>query len=234
MNAIDASILSWINSLAGRSPELDRWISFAAFEDILKGGVFVPLLCYVWFRPGPGQTATRERLLLGLLATGAALAANRVLASLLPFRPRPVYDPDLPFPWRPLAGFHHRPFESLSSFPSDHAVLFIALGAILYIESRRLGIAALLYAALAVFLPRLYLGLHAPTDLLAGAALGLAFLAACLRMPALRPAARGLLAIERRRPQIFYPVAFLAAWMVTVLFQPLVDAAEFLKSYWTR
>jgi hypothetical protein len=56
-----------------------------------------------------------------------------------------------------------------SSFPSDHACLFFALATGLCLISPVIGGLALLHASLIVSLPRIYLGLHYPTDVLAGA-----------------------------------------------------------------
>jgi undecaprenyl-diphosphatase len=67
-----------------------------------------------------------------------------------------------------------------SSFPSDHAVLFFCLGMGLWLISRRLGAIALAYALLGACFPRVYVGIHYPTDILAGAALGIGI--ACFGM----------------------------------------------------
>jgi undecaprenyl-diphosphatase len=64
---------------------------------------------------------------------------------------------------------------SWSSFPSDHATLFIALAVGVFFASRRLGTMAIAYAVLFIMFPRVYLGIHWPTDVLAGAALGMVF-----------------------------------------------------------
>ena len=64
-----------------------------------------------------------------------------------------------------------------SSFPSDHAILFMALAVAIFLASRRFGWLALTYTTLCIIGPRVYLGWHWPTDVLAGALLGAAFAA---------------------------------------------------------
>lgn len=58
-----------------------------------------------------------------------------------------------------------------ASFPSGHTSASFAAAAALYHINQRWGIAAILFATLMGF-SRLYLGVHFPTDVLAGAVLG--------------------------------------------------------------
>jgi len=64
--------------------------------------------------------------------------------------------------------------SSRDVFPSDHAVLFFALATGLFMAHRKLGIAAYAWVIVAICFPRLYLGIHWPTDVIAGAAVGVA------------------------------------------------------------
>ncbi len=60
------------------------------------------------------------------------------------------------------------------SFPSSHAANSFAAAVVLFHAGRRLGLAGLAIAALIAF-SRVYVGVHYPSDVLAGAALGAAF-----------------------------------------------------------
>ncbi len=60
------------------------------------------------------------------------------------------------------------------SFPSGHTLACFEAATVLLIRDKRLGIPAMVIAVL-VGLSRLYLYVHYPTDVLAGAALGIAF-----------------------------------------------------------
>ncbi|MGF6918636.1 phosphatase PAP2 family protein [Paraburkholderia sp. 40] len=60
-----------------------------------------------------------------------------------------------------------------SSFPSDHAMLWMAIATGIFLVWRGIGVLALLYTALFICLPRAYLGFHYPTDLLVGGAVGI-------------------------------------------------------------
>jgi undecaprenyl-diphosphatase len=63
------------------------------------------------------------------------------------------------------------PASDVGSFPSLHAANFFAMAFVAWAADRRIGIAALAIAA-AVALSRVYVGVHWPTDVLAGAAWG--------------------------------------------------------------
>lgn len=60
------------------------------------------------------------------------------------------------------------------SFPSGHALACFEAATVLMINDKRLGIPALIIAVL-VALSRLYLYVHYPTDVIAGAVLGILF-----------------------------------------------------------
>lgn len=97
----------------------------------------------------------------------------RVMALTLPMRLRPIHEETLAF--LPPHGMEKATleFEGWSSFPSDHAFLFFALGTGFLFVSRKAGILALAYTTLFIAFPRMYLGLHYPTDILVGGLIGI-------------------------------------------------------------
>jgi len=165
-----------------------------------------------------GEGGSGER---AIAATGIALALNRTLATWLPFRVRPLDDPDLAF--APPYGIHDAPtFSDLSAFPSDHAVMFTALATGALLVSRRAGLVLFLHAAVLVLPVRLYLGLHWPSDVLAGAVFGAALTVLFVRTPLRRWIARPFLAWERRHAASFYALFFLLMFEVAELFDSCV------------
>lgn len=113
-------------------------------------------------------TAGRRRLaLLAAFALAFALSdavGSQVLRPLLG-RMRPCYAL-APGTFRWLA-----PAGDVGSLPSLHAANFFAMALVAWAASRRAGIVALGVAA-GVALSRIYVGVHWPTDVLAGAAWG--------------------------------------------------------------
>jgi undecaprenyl-diphosphatase len=129
----------------------------------------------------------RERLAL-VLALGAAVAASDLLGAqvLRPLfgRMRPCFAlPPGTFRW--LAAT-----SDVGSLPSLHASNFFALAVVARAARRALGTAALLLA-LAVSWSRVYVGVHWPSDVVAGAAWGAlcaAVALAIVRIPSAREA----------------------------------------------
>jgi len=136
VNSFDAGIISLFNALARRSLTFDTLVFLLGSNFILKGGVIAALIWWTWFREGQREK-DREYLLFGISAGFLALLAARVLATVLPFRERPLRNPLLHFqlPY----GVTETTLLGWSSFPSDHAVLFFTLATGIFFVSRPLG-----------------------------------------------------------------------------------------------
>ncbi len=141
------------------SPILDAIMRF--FTLLGDGGV-------LWIGVGLGLLLfpkTRRMGLTMLLALFVTHLLGSVLLKNLIGRPRPFFDfPEVSLLIPPPSAF---------SFPSGHSSSsFAAAGVLLFAAGKRVGIPALIVAALVAF-SRVYLFVHYPTDVLAGALLGL-------------------------------------------------------------
>jgi undecaprenyl-diphosphatase len=195
-----------------------------ADAELLKGGLLMAVLCGLWVagrEPGDPR-GIRSRVVMTVAAAFGALCVARLLALVLPFRPRPFE----------LAGTDpvaYRALETWSAFPSDHAALFFALATGIAVLSRRLGVLAMLHALIVITLPRLYLGLHHPTDMLAGAVIGTLCTLVATREPVWRRFGPRVLAwSEGRCAPWFAAVAFLVAFELATLFDSVRGAARLL------
>jgi undecaprenyl-diphosphatase len=170
MHSIDVSILAFFNQFAQRSWTVDNAIVLVSSSYLLGGGFVMAAVWWAWFRVGEDHTRTRQSILVTLIACILAVVVARMVAALVPFRVRPMHNPELSFqlPF----GMNPRSFVTWSAFPSDTAALFMALGTgLLYIFGWR-GVWGFVYIFMAACLPRIYIGVHYPTDILVGALIG--------------------------------------------------------------
>lgn len=227
MNHFDQSILQFLNQFAQKSWRFDKFVGMPFGNYLLEGGFITALLWWAFFRQR--ETAERDRsfVISGSALTIVAILIARCIAVLMPFRYRPRYVPMLHF--RLPLGSENFNMLNWSSFPSDHAALYFGLATCIFFVSRRVGAIALLHAFFVVCLTRIYLGIHYPTDILAGMAIGIGMVSLslnkALRLAIARPAMRCLEA----SPRSFYPCFSLFTLIVATDFVPL---SAVLMSVW--
>ena len=227
--SVDDTVVTYVNSFAHRSWNADYLIRALSEEATFKGGLFMTAYWWAWFRAPknggePGNRDARDILFYTLLICVPAVLIARLMAWLLPFRARPIHTPELHLKVAFTLGEGIRAW-SWSSFPSDHAVLFCALSTGIYLVSRRLGCLMYLYTAVFILLPRVYLGYHYPSDLIAGAMLGVG-IGSTVRIVALRqmisgPAQRLL----EWSPGLFYASLFQLSFQTSFFYEPLLYMA---------
>ena len=216
MNIIDSAIISQVNSLSRQSMFLDHFMSFLAHNPLLKGGVLATIIWWLWFSGRGQRPFVREHIIATVLLCFPAIALARGLAAFLPFRLRPMHETGMDFviPY----GVNLEILDGWSSFPSDHAVLFFALATGLFFISRGIGVFAFLYCSFVIGFPRIYLGLHYPTDIIAGALLGVAMgWLGNVYIVRDRGFQSGLDWLWSR-PGLFYPSFFLVTYQIADLF----------------
>lgn len=224
MGSIDAHVSLVFSALAAQHPAVTSFFSVLANSYFFRGQVIILMFLWVWFYPGPEKRTRRQVLISSLVACVLALAIGRALVSILPLRLRPSENPAFHFTVPTLSS----PNKPESSFPSDHAILFIALSTGILLASRRVGALALAYAVAFICFPRLWLGFHFLSDLLAGACLG-AGLVLLFNWQKLRSAvARPFCALLEARPQVFYTALFLFCYQVAEMFDPTRDLLAYL------
>jgi undecaprenyl-diphosphatase len=104
-----------------------------------------------------------------------------------------------------------------SGYPSDHAAVLFGLVATIFLVNRALGAAALLWAALLALI-RIYELYHYPSDIVAGAALGVLIVCLALSSRRLTIGAAHWRILAARAPAAWVAGAFLFSFMVSDLF----------------
>lgn len=228
MNNFDLSILSFLNTFVNRWPHFDVFVVHIQHDNLAKGGLLLACWWYCWFQPTEERERllVRARLIAGLVAMTIGIFVARALAYALPFRVRPLVNPDLHFVV-PDASAGTGNLAHWSAFPSDHAVAWFSIAATVFLVNRRIGWWLLAYTV-SLGLGRVYIGYHHPTDILGGAAIGVLSVLACNTRPVGRYAVLPLLEWERMRPAAFYAIIFLATYEISNLFDEVRAIAPLL------
>ena len=185
----DVDLLYDINGLAKDAPAwFDRVMEYVGEYGLLLAIVLLVVWCWwsVRRRGDEDAASTVAALVWAPLAAGMAVLVNVPIRGFVE-RPRPFLD--------------HQGLEVLVqgktdySFVSDHATIVMAMAVGLFVAHRRFGLVALVLALFGGFI-RVYMGVHYPTDVVGGFALGtaVALLLSPLAMALLTPLVK---AVER-------------------------------------
>ena len=230
---IDRALAVAANQLAGRSVVLDILAHDIITTALPTGGVLIAALCWIWFETDKtGVHSHRRNVVTGLLAVVVVTGAVWLLKALLPFRDRPLNDPGLglqmPFGVDPVSVSH------LSAIPSGHTAYFFALTVPLWMRSRWLGAAATVWTSLTICLPLLHRGEHWPSDIVAGAVIGIALTALLCRLIGATELPDRIVRFSATHPSIFYTIAWLSALEMAQMFEGvqayLRDAARLARA----
>jgi undecaprenyl-diphosphatase len=229
MTDIDRYLLLWINQYSRHSWLFDKANVFISNNTLLKGGFITAIFWYLWFKPDKNQARNRDHIVITLAVGFVAMFVARMLALTLPFRLRPIHQEGLPFvlPF----GMDSTELQGWSSFPSDHAVLFFALASGIFFISKKWSLLALFHSVLVVTFPRIYLGMHYPSDIVAGALLGIAISVTGNIYLNQSRIIHGVSNISLKKPEIFYPLLFIFTFEIAEMFGSFRSlAGAFLKS----
>ncbi|NBE50356.1 phosphatase PAP2 family protein [Streptomyces boluensis] len=181
----DVGLLYDINGVAKAAPEwVDRLVGFVGEYGLLLAMILLVLWCWRTVRRGPDAETSVAALVWAPLAAGIAVLVNIPIREFVERR-RPFLDHDgLDVLVDGKTDF---------SFVSDHATLAMALGVGLFVAHRKFGLIGI-GLALLEGLCRVYMGVHYPTDVVGGFALGTAvtLLLAPIAMALLTPVTKAV------------------------------------------
>jgi undecaprenyl-diphosphatase len=184
MRSADLALFHSLNGLAGHTPWLDA-VMIACAKYAPAFFAVTLLACWLRWRPDWQRTAA-----LAGLAALLSLGAGQLVGMALP-RARP---------YLVTAATVLVPHAPDTSFPSDHAILALAVTVVLMTVSRSLGAWLALFSGI-VLVSRVYIGVHYPSDVIGGAALGALGAWLTLRLVSVPPVARwidGVFGLLRR------------------------------------
>lgn len=217
MNQIDLSVLRFLTQFRGRVPDVDALIKNIAGNDLVKGALIMALLWWFWSKPDAARARRREVVIACAAGALAAALASRFLVRFPIGHERPFNMPGLNFEVPSEESWERKP----GSFPSDHAALAFGLVTGLFMVSRLLGLTLAAYVLVFVCLPRVYLGIHWPSDIIGGAVLGVLATVLATRERVRLFLATPALKLLARSPQAFYVAAFLVSYGLMTRFDGL-------------
>ena len=227
LDHLDLPILTFMTGFAGKNAVFDHLVNAVSRLDLFKGVILMCLFWYVWAQSPQYETppATEERqnkLLRVLIGTIVLGALSRALQLIMHVHQRPLLAGlGLPFP---VTGFEATSLNAWNSFPSDHSMFFFALGTGLWAVNRAAGLLAFAWTIVVIDLPRIYLGVHYPSDVLAGALFGWAGMQMILALR-MRRLERLLGLWRQSHPGLFMAALFFATDEVAHLLAEARDLA---------
>ena len=229
MNSFDESIIHFLNSFSRKSMFFDRLMNFIIDDYFIKGGIIVSLFWFFWFHKSNKINYNRKGIIISVLSTFIAIIVAKLLELILPFRIRPAYNPEVIFlrPYR----FSDYGLDKWSSFPSDHAVMFFALATGIFLISKKIGTLVYLYVFFIICFPRMYLGLHYPTDILVGALIGIfvTFLVSMLKICDF--IVSKVFEFSLKYEGLFYALFFLLSFQIATMFSEIRTMGLYLFDF---
>ncbi len=166
MNTLNVFLFHSINNMAGQYLWLDRGIIFLTTYLAYSVSIAVGIYVCVWVPLRKDISVARLFSVLHgieLFFSVGLTALSMKLIKVLVAEPRP---------FDTLSNVHQLVLETGYAFPSGHASITFAVAAVVYFYHKRLGMFLYLFAVL-VALSRVYVGVHYPFDIVAGAILGI-------------------------------------------------------------
>jgi len=165
----DVWLTAHLARFLGRFPLFDRGVDSCIRHGVLGGSWYAATLFILWMRSAaPGQEKTRRRILTTLLGSLLAVLLTVIAGAVISWPP-PIRNPSL-------AGLYPPDFQgnpNVNCFPSQSTAVYVAvaagIGSLNPVAGWVLGVGAVVLGGL----PRIYVGGHYPSDVVAGLLLGL-------------------------------------------------------------
>jgi undecaprenyl-diphosphatase len=178
----------------------------------------------VWFS---GDIKNRQsRMLVGVLGVCLATLLSVWLQAHLTPHIRPVLDPALHLKIFDPTNLHQ--WDRLGSFTSDTATLFFSLAAVIFLETRLVGLICFCWVAAMTAVPLVVIGYHYPSDIIGSLVLGPAVVLLFNKIPYLRLLIERLLMFFEDRMYVVHALLFVFLWDAFNLFQSLQHVGRHL------
>ncbi|MBI3591152.1 MAG: phosphatase PAP2 family protein [Candidatus Melainabacteria bacterium] len=220
-HALDSAIVFFFNKFCGKSVFLDTLALIFLSVDALRTAILVALVVGIWeYGKIKNDISANKRVLMILFSVVLTLGAIEILNALID-SPRPVVTheklinspiitPDTKPLWKD--GWVRNPKHG--SFPSDTVALLSTIAIGLFFWNKTLGAFAILFVFFVGILPRLYFGLHYPSDMAIGFIISLLSSWFVEKVNIFNSLSKRILSFQNRYPYIFGTAGFYLAYVI--------------------
>ena len=212
---MDDFITNTLNLLAKHSEHTTSFMFLIVHNDLVKGGVIIAILWYLWFSNKEKTSENHQKVVIALFTSIIAITIGRSLNNFLPYRPRPILNPEFDFTYQ-IDAFSW--LNKLSSFPSDHAILFFSLATGIFLISKKWGVFSYIYVFFIICFPRIYLGFHYFSDILVGALIGIVITLIISTLKISKRFSKKIVLFSEKFPGISYALFFILSYQMVTLF----------------
>jgi membrane-associated phospholipid phosphatase len=172
-NGLNLAVITWLSRFTMTSAHFNQIVQYMAGSNLVKGYPMMAALWFFWCRDTDPRSETKRIVVAAIAGCILAVLIARIANNIGPFQPRPIANNALPaLVFLGLPDPASKALYIWNSFPSDHAAMYFSLATGIFLISRRFGTFVYVYVFLFIALPRMYLGLHYATDIIAGGILG--------------------------------------------------------------
>lgn len=220
--AFDINLVLFFNQFCGKSKFLDSLALVFLSVDAIRTAILVALVIGIWeYGRVKNDIDSSKRVLLILfsilLSLGVIECLNAVIDS-----PRPIvtYERNILSPivedknmkelWKD--GWARN--SKHGSFPSDTIALLATMASGLFFWRKKIGVLAFLIVIFGGVLPRLYFGLHYPSDMFIGILISVISTIIIEKNSFLNNIINSILELNKKHPYIFGVVGFYIAYII--------------------
>lgn len=232
----DISLVLFFNKFCGKCIFLDTLGLVFLSVDALRTAILVACVIGIWEYGRVKLNINANKHVIAILFSIILTLGIIEILNALINSPRPIvtYESQINLPittddtkelWK--SGWVRNPKHG--SFPSDTVALIATMAIGLFLWNRVLGTMAILFVFFSGVLPRLYFGLHYPSDMILGIVIALLSTLLIKKLKFFDSLALKILSIQERFPYIFGTLGFYLAYIIADKFILLRKLPIWLK-----
>jgi undecaprenyl-diphosphatase len=231
-NSFNIAIIEWLNQYSQFSLKFNLVIAYIENAYAFKGLAVISMLWYLWLKDSNLLSETKFIVFSAIISCILALIVTSAINYIAPFQPTPMANELIGFQIPSGVDINKSANTGhgwINSFPSHHATMFYALATGIFLASRRFGYFAFIYVTLFIAFPRIYLGYHYPTDIIAGATVGI--LTVNLVNQFKEVYRKPFMTLMMKYPALSQTALFIVMFEIAVLFGDAINFLRLLVKY---